>query len=52
MRAHTHRHITTRLSRLSDTSGERQTHPDVFIMESYNEDQETPGGQADGTVED
>lgn len=21
-------------------------------MESYNEDQETPGGQADGTIED
>lgn len=26
--------------------------PDVFIMESYNEDQETPSGQADGRVDD
>lgn len=31
---------------------EEETHPDVLIMESYNEDQETRRGQADGTVED
>lgn len=30
---------------------ENITHPDVFVMESYNEDQETPSGQADGTVD-
>lgn len=32
--------------------GKRQTHPDVLIMKSYNKDQETPSGQADGTVDD
>lgn len=26
--------------------------PDVLIMESYDEDQETPSGQADGTVDE
>lgn len=44
-------YLTARLSRPSSLHSS-QTHPDVFIMESYNEDQETPGGQADGTVED
>lgn len=29
-----------------------QTHPDVLIMKRYDEDDETPGGQADGTVDD
>lgn len=45
------RYSTAGQSRLSSLHG-CQTHPDVFIMESYNEDQETPGGQADGTTED
>ncbi len=61
MHAHTHTHtgsrsgtrnITIRASKLLETKGKRQTHPDVLIMESYNEDQETPSGQADGTVDD
>lgn len=29
----------------------RRTHLDVLIMESYNEDHKTPGGQADGAVD-
>lgn len=29
-----------------------QTHSNVLIMEGYDEDQETPSGQADGTVDD
>lgn len=44
--------IAIRESKLVETKGKRQTHPDVFIMESYNEDQETPSGQADGTIDD
>lgn len=45
-------HITVKTHKLLETKGKRQTHPDVLIMESYNEDQETPGRQADGTVDD
>lgn len=29
----------------------KQTHPDVLVMECYDEDQETTGGQAYGTVD-
>lgn len=47
------RHIIIRASKLLETTGgKRETHPDVLIMESNDEDQETPSGQADGTVED
>lgn len=29
-----------------------QTHPNVLVVESYNEDDETHCGQGDGTVDD
>lgn len=52
MHAHTQALIHAhRVSRLMETKGNMQTHPDVLIMESHNEDKETPSGQADGAVD-